>query len=48
MSGKGRGVTQNTAAMQLQTDPDSFDALARPHASAVVGALTSGLSASAR
>ena len=48
MSGKGRGVIQNTSELQLETNPDAFDALARPYASAVVGALASGLSASVR
>lgn len=45
MNGKGRGVVQNTSEMELQTDPDAFDALARPHASAVIGALARGFAA---
>jgi len=41
--GGGRGVIQNHGSLQLQTDPDAFDALARPHAGAVLGALAKGL-----
>lgn len=43
--GVGRGVVQNNRDLELVTTPETFDAVSRPYASAVLAALSQGLAA---